>query len=131
MSPSGFRAQGTGKGDHDVAEASIALVAVSGAVILVAATMWVMRKTSPSSESILSMLLAVGITVIGLLDVGKIVPPQSYRLLTLIGALAVCIVIAVGRMGGEGMHPNVKRLAAALSLVLSAVIAFIVIARQA
>jgi len=85
-----------------------------------AATEWATRQI-PEASILVIVYTASGV-VLGFLDSGKILPPEGYRIMSLIAISLVCVAVATGRMETEGLHPRFKRLAAALAIIVSLVI---------
>jgi hypothetical protein len=100
------------------------LVALAGAAIMVAGTIWLIRRNELPLGVVLSLLLSASIAVIGFLDSARVVPPGVYRIMTLIMAWLVCVVIAMVKTNSEGVQPRTKNVAVALAVVLSLAIVY-------
>jgi UDP-N-acetylmuramyl pentapeptide phosphotransferase/UDP-N-acetylglucosamine-1-phosphate transferase len=94
-------------------------VALAGAAIVVAGTVWLTRKNRLSLGVNLSLLFSAGIAAIGFLDSARVVPPGAYRVMTLIMAWLMCVAIVLVKENGQEVQPRVKKLAIALAIVLS------------
>jgi UDP-N-acetylmuramyl pentapeptide phosphotransferase/UDP-N-acetylglucosamine-1-phosphate transferase len=95
------------------------VVVLAGAAIVVAGTVWLTRKSKLSLGVNLSLLFSAGIAAIGFLDSARVVPPGTYRVMTLIMAWLMCVAIVLIKENGQEVQPRVKKLAIALAIGLS------------